>query len=189
VKGWIPEPHPKDDRLRLEALVNSPEDRCLEFSERNHEVVAAVNHERWLWGRYQELSDQGEHRAAAETLERYKSARLAASAAAAPMIAKLYASLPDHVAEWYKNNSMQIEQLVAEAIALRAQGKLQVAEETYEQAKQLAHQARARDRAEIKRRGNPAALLNYDFAVRDNEANLPMGTTARLERSYGATPH
>jgi len=189
VKGWLPEPHPKDDRVRLEALVASPEDRRLERSEALHELTAAINECKRLRDRVQELSDRGEHRAAAKTWKRYNDAVFACRALRAPFMADYYAYFPDDVAERQKKDRAHLMQLEDEIIALQRQGKLQAAEEPIERHGQLVQQMRARTRKEIERRGDRARLLNYDLAQRDTAANLPIGTTARLERSYGATPH
>jgi hypothetical protein len=125
VKGWLPEPHPKDDRVRLEALVASPKERRLELSEAHHELKAATNEIRRLRGRAQELSDRGEHRAAAKTWERYNDAVFACRALRAPLMAQYYAYFPDDVAERQKNDKAHLMQLEDEIIALQRQGKLQ----------------------------------------------------------------
>ena len=189
VKGWLPEPHPEDDRVRLEALVASPKDRRLELSEAHHELKAATNEIRRLRGRAQELSDRGEHRAAAKTWEQYNDALFAYRALSAPLMAQYYAYFPDDVAERQKNDTAHLMQLEDEIIALQRQGKLQALGETIKRRRQLAQQISARTRKEIERRGDRAMLLNYDLRKRDAAANLPTGTTARLERSYEATPH
>ena len=181
-KGWFPErpPHPKDDRANLETLVGLPDEPHLRRSEQLREVVAAETRMYGLLRRAQELSDQGEHRAALETLRQARTAFKAHTAACAPFAAEHYASLPPAVAERFRNGDEQVEQLWDEYDALREQGRYQAADEVWQRTMQLADQLIEERRQEYERRGDHGALLG----MRDAAAGVPTGTHARLERRY-----
>ena len=90
--------------------------------------------------------------------------------------------------EQYRRVLADVAQLAAEAHKVKAQGKEQAAQEVLWRIDVFAEQSRARWRELAKAHG---CLEEFHHACRDADADVPRGTTARLEaleRSFQAAP-
>ena len=182
-------------RFRLEALAALPGDehtKLLEFDEVVREMDAAEA----VWYRLKEecrkLQNEGEVQAAKQTFERAEKAEIAYKDCRSICVEACFEGRCRTGAaekiEKYRRELADVAQLAAEARKLKAQGKEQAAQEVLWRIDVFTEQSRARWRELAKAHG---CLEEFHHACRDADADVPRGTTARLEaleRSFQAAP-
>ena len=185
---WHDEWHRRGQRASFEALVFLPDREAAVRRELQYEWEAGAQRLHQLDEEERQLLEQGDLRAARETRERWFDLNDALQPSFSELAEYTYASWPRHhdnpawptqkLADDLRREDAVYAQRYATFVVLRKQGKHHAASEIWEELRMCCI-----------RRGALSDHLNQVVGNRegisrskDNEAGLPPGTTARLER-------
>ena len=169
----------------LEALVSLPDSEDAEEIEFEH-VVSAAEHLRCrLEEKKRQLLDQGDLHAAREVDARCEESWATLSPLLHEHSERGYASMPDQtLADYYRRDDEAFHQLVETFNVLSEQGRHLAADEVEEElAWRMKHRDAVEDRI-MQEEGDLEGLARARQFRKDDEALVPRGTTARLDRAF-----
>jgi len=185
---WHDEWHRRGQRASFEALAFLPDREAAVRRELQYEWDAGAQRLHQLDEEERQLQEQGDLRAARETRERWFDLNDARQAPFRELAEYTYASWPTHhdnpdwptqkLADDLRRENAVYDQRYATFVVLRKQGKHRAASEIWEELRVC----RTRRRALNKHLHQVVGSRSGISEDKDFEADLPPGTTARLER-------